>query len=596
MLHHRKGSCVRAPRSRFGARWSGLLLCVSVSLLLLYRLHVSSWLLPRPLFSISCPATPPYPSLVAESDGKFNWTTITQHHPVEIFAQLPIPQHGHLPKIQHDFSRRGAGFTDKALRKRQRAAVKATFDRFWASYKSRMSGHTHSEDRFSERKALHIDNLDTLWIMGLTRDFEQAVTALTDYDFAPKDKIITMADTARHLNSLVSAYDMTFCKDGRLLSAAVQLGNMLYTFFDTPNRMPVTHWNSTKAMDGDIQETTQHSTVADLTSCNLAFTRLSQLTGHMRFYDTTTHITNILASQQNSTKIPGLWPSTINPATADFTTDNTFTPDTLTHTHLAQMSQLLHHHTSTPQTSMLQTATEATIRDILFRPVTPTNESILAASSAYTIVLPKTQTRQVTLTHNITASSCSLGGSLALSAALSNGDDKARLLTYARLVTQGCIWTLFHAPPSSSPSSSSQPTNVRMMPQVFSMLACSSAALDNMDEDCSFDPTVWRKQEYPGFEVVFDARKLVRPEVIQSVFYMWRLTGERKWLNVAWEMWESVDKLVRTVDGHARDDEEMRMVVQTLKYFYLVFSSPSELSLDEWVIGNDGHAFRVGGA
>jgi len=117
-----------------------------------------------------------------------------------------------------------------------------------------------------------------------------------------------------------------------------------------------------------------------------------------------------------------------------------------------------------------------------------------------------------------------------------------------------------------------------------------------MDEDCSFDPTVWRKQEYPGFEVVFDARKLVRPEVIQSVFYMWRLTGERKWLNVAWEMWESVDKLVRTVDGHARDDEEMRMVVQTLKYFYLVFSSPSELSLDEWVIGNDGHAFRVGGA
>ncbi|KAK1919906.1 hypothetical protein P3342_002200 [Pyrenophora teres f. teres] len=432
--------------------------------------------------------------------------------------------------------------------------------------------------------------------MGLRKDFEHAVATITDHDFAPRDEIISMADTARHLNSLLSAYDLTFCNDRRLLSAAIQLGNMLYTFFDTPNRMPITHWNSTKATHGDPQETAQKSTIADLTSCNLAFTRLSQLTGNMRFYEATTHITRMLATQQNDTKIPGLWPTTINPTTADFTSANAFTPDTLSHAHLAQMSQLLHqYHASTPHASMLQTATEVTIRDIVFRPVTPTNESILAASSAYTIVLPKTKMRQVTLTHNITASSCSLGGTLALSAALSNGGEKDRLLTYARLLTQGCIWMSLHAPPSSS-SSPSQHTDIKMMPDIFSVLACSSSALDNMDEDCSFDPTVWRKQEYPGFEVVFDSKKLVRPEVIQSVFYMWRVTGEREWLDVAWEMWESVDKSVRKGLGHHGDDEEMRMVVQTLKYFYLVFSTPNELSLDEWVIGSDGHAFRVSGA
>jgi len=31
-----------------------------------------------------------------------------------------------------------------------------------------------------------------------------------------------------------------------------------------------------------------------------------------------------------------------------------------------------------------------------------------------------------------------------------------------------------------------------------------------------------------------DRRQIGRPETIESVFYMWRLTGDRKWQDVGW--------------------------------------------------------------
>jgi mannosyl-oligosaccharide alpha-1,2-mannosidase len=62
----------------------------------------------------------------------------------------------------------------------------------------------------------------------------------------------------------------------------------------------------------------------------------------------------------------------------------------------------------------------------------------------------------------------------------------------------------------------------------------------NDDKDSAFDPEVRTKQEYPGFEKVIDSRVVVRPEAIKSVFYMYRIIGEKRYQNVAWEMWQGV--------------------------------------------------------
>jgi hypothetical protein len=49
-----------------------------------------------------------------------------------------------------------------------------------------------------------------------------------------------------------------------------------------------------------------------LGSLSLEFTRLAQLTGKRKYFDSISKITNHLDDAQNHTRIPGLWPSTID--------------------------------------------------------------------------------------------------------------------------------------------------------------------------------------------------------------------------------------------------------------------------------------------
>lgn len=440
----------------------------------------------------------------------------------------------------------------------------------------------------TDQTTMLIESLENFWIMGLTEEFKEAVAAMTEINFEPHDQITSLPQTTRLLYALLSAYDLQKCRDSRLLEKVLELGDMLYTFFDTPSRLPITSWSATKVADSVEQELLGNATLAELTTYNLAFVRLSQLTGDMRFYDAVMRVTDILESQQSSTKIPGLWPAEINLQTFDLTSHNTFDVNAAsgpTYAQHALMPRLLAAApTSSPFSSMSASALDAIIQHILFRPVTPTNESVMMASPAYT-----SQRYHITLTHNLDISSCTLGSTLALSAALTHNDTH---LTYARLLTEGCIWTTLHAPPSF---------NGNIMPKNFSMLACSSSKLSNSDEDCSFDPNVWPEQEYPGFEKIWDKKgPSVRPEVVMSLFALYRVTGEERWREVGWQMWKGVeqvmeDKVEQALSGDTeRDDEEFRMTMQTLKYFYLLFSKSDMLSLDEWVFPSDGGILWAG--
>jgi hypothetical protein len=45
-----------------------------------------------------------------------------------------------------------------------------------------------------------------------------------------------------------------------------------------------------------------------------------------------------------------------------------------------------------------------------------------------------------------------------------------------------------------------------------------------------------------SFHYFMDTRYLLRPEAIESVFYMWRITGDPSWQEKGWNMWESIEK------------------------------------------------------
>jgi hypothetical protein len=89
---------------------------------------------------------------------------------------------------------------------------------------------------------------------------------------------------------------------------------------------------------------------------------------------------------------------------------------------------------------------------------------------------------------------------------------------------------------------------------------------------------------------------IFRPEALESVFIMYRITGDRSLQDTAWRMFQNIDKATRTKFGHStikdirhkkpsfEDKMESFWLAETLKYLYLIFSEPDHISLDDYVL------------
>lgn len=95
------------------------------------------------------------------------------------------------------------------------------------------------------------------------------------------------------------------------------------------------------------------------------------------------------------------------------------------------------------------------------------------------------------------------------------------------------------------------------------------------------------------------------PEAIESVWYMYRITGDASWMEKGWTMFEATIKATRTATANSaiddvltkeyepRNEMESFWLAETLKYYYLLFSEPSVISLDEWVLNTEAHPFNL---
>jgi mannosyl-oligosaccharide alpha-1,2-mannosidase len=100
---------------------------------------------------------------------------------------------------------------------------------------------------------------------------------------------------------------------------------------------------------------------------------------------------------------------------------------------------------------------------------------------------------------------------------------------------------------------------------------------------------------------------ILRPEVIESYFYMWRLTKEQKYRDWAWEAVQALEEHCRVENGFSglknvydvngpKDDVQQSFVfAETFKYLYLIFSEDDLISLDEWVFNTEAHPLPIRG-
>ncbi|KAH0809068.1 hypothetical protein GEV33_013720 [Tenebrio molitor] len=100
---------------------------------------------------------------------------------------------------------------------------------------------------------------------------------------------------------------------------------------------------------------------------------------------------------------------------------------------------------------------------------------------------------------------------------------------------------------------------------------------------------------------------ILRPEVIESYFYMYRLTKDQKYRDWGWEAVQALEKQCRVPGGYTglknvysedpqKDDvQQSFFLAETLKYLYLLFSDDSLLSFDYWVFNTEGHPLPIKG-
>lgn len=228
---------------------------------------------------------------------------------------------------------------------------------------------------------------------------------------------------------------------------------------------------------------------------------------------------------------------------------------------------------------MYEKAIEVAKAKLMFRPMTKEDDDILVLGSLVMQKVPQNG-KSTFIPHN-SHLTCYAGGMIAMAAKVFDRDDD---LSLAVKLTNGCIWGY-------------EKTASGIMPEEILRIPCPSWA------SCKWDEELWQKAlgEYSTYKTIPGAiitKKYynLRPEVIESVFYLYRITGDDYWREKGWAMFKSIEAATRTEFGNAeiddvtvedpskKDSMQSFWMAETLKYFYLLFSSEDMISLDDYVL------------
>ncbi|GAB1192347.1 hypothetical protein APSETT444_001538 [Aspergillus pseudonomiae] len=540
----------------------------------------------------------PPPRPPRKGNDLIHYRNPTEQHPVEEYIPLPTAAPSPIPRVQYEFP--AESWLTRRRRVKKQNAVRNAFKHAWKGYKK----HAWLRDELSPLSAEYresfggwaatlVDSLDSLVIMGLMDEFEDALQAIEQIDFSTTGatQINVFETNIRYLGGFLGAYDLTNGSYPILLKKAVEVADLIYGSFDTRNRMPQSRWEWTRSALGMGIQPSRNTILAELGSLNLEFTRMTQLTKDPKYFDAIQRIADKLESAQLHTQVPGLWPMMVDAHDMEFN-DPRFTVGGMadsTYEYLPKEHILLGAQTNQYR-KMYDAAMNSIKKRLLFRGMTKDGKDIMFAGNirgtSKTVIEPQFEHLK-----------CFLGGTVGIGAKVF---DRPEELSIARKLTDGCIWAY-----------DIMPTGI--MPEALYVSPCK-----NMD-DCEWDEQKWhtdilrRFAKYsqgeeaaqkiissnklpPGVTEIPDARYNLRPEAIESVFIMYRITGDKELQDAAWRMFRSIEKMTLTRYAHAaisdvRNPESSQLdymesfwLAETLKYFYLIFSEPDVVNLDEYVL------------
>lgn len=189
------------------------------------------------------------------------------------------------------------------LARSRRDSVRAAMQHAWSGYRAHAWGKDElrpvqkgGRDTYGGIAVTLVDSLDTLWMMGLMDEFNEARDYVRDHlnhDVAVN--VSVFETTIRNLGGLLSAYDLS--GDPMFLKQADDLGSRLIKAFDSPTGIPygmtkLSHRRGIQGKKGANSNhsfnsawTGGHSILAELGTIQIEFRYLAHATGKQHYAD-----------------------------------------------------------------------------------------------------------------------------------------------------------------------------------------------------------------------------------------------------------------------------------------------------------------------
>merc|ERR1719489_252725 len=455
----------------------------------------------------------------------------------------------------YDFNR-GTPTDPDVLEKRN--TIKEMMQFAWDGYKKYAWGASEIRPVSKQRRnpgffgesdigATIIDSLDTLYLMGMIKEFDEGRAWARSLQFNDDHDLSVFETNIRFIGGLLSAYALS--NDVTMLNKAREIADLIIPVFDTPTGIPYPSFNPfTKKASGPTK-----TNLAELGTLHLEFATLTKYTGDPKYLEKVMKTRDYI---EKTDKTNGLYSNIINLNTGSwgFPPESSLGAQADSFYEYLLKSWILSGKKDTTARLMYDEAVKVLEENII---TTSPGGLVYAGDLKYGILMPRMQHL-----------ACFSGGMFALGS--EGSSDPEHYMKLGADITKTC-----HESYDRSPS--------KLGPEFFGF---------TMGEEASYK--YQRARHY-----------MLRPEVIESYFYMWRPTKEQKYRDWGWEATQALLKHCKTEGGFSglkdvyqnnpvKDDvQQSFFLAETLKYLYLLFSEDDLVNLNEWVFNTEAHPLPI---
>jgi len=418
-----------------------------------------------------------------------------------------------------------------------------------------ISAKGHSASIFGSRHlgATIIDGLDTLYLMGLLKEYKEGrdwVASKLNIDDGTSD-ISVFEVNIRFVGGLLSCYALT--GDVVFKEKAVAIAKKLLPAFKTPSGLPFAMVNL-KTGNGRNWgwASAGCSILSEVGTLHLEFAYLSYITGDPVYLEKVNRIREVL---NGLTKPNGLYPNYVNPKTGRWGNQ---------HVSVGALGDSFYEYLLKAwiQGGKTDDATRKAYDDAI-----SAIEAKLFQRSHKNHFLYVAEWKSGRLEHKFDHLACFTGGMFALGAQSLSDEEKQKWMKSAEDIANTCHESYIRTP-------------TKIGPESFRFDSFGNEAV-----------AIRRNEKY----------YILRPEVFETYFVLWRFTKDPKYRQWGWEAVQALEKHCRVENGYTgikdvyaanpvKDDvQQSFFLAETLKYLYLLFSDDDILPLDSWVLNTEAH-------